>query len=511
MISSLLNKFSTLRVSYDPLTIFSVVFAFYSLFHMHYDQSNELAVRLPILLCASLVLFRPAVPLFLAALAAALLFEHWMGMPTGSNHTIMSFIFSAIILIAVCIQAVQKRGWPDDAQEIFSIIAPAGRVLLITMYFFGVFHKINTDFLNPDSSCASALVSFFIFFGPDTQIERSALYIASYGALIAETVILILLLVPRTRYWAVCAGVLFHFLIALSAYRNYIPFTLFCTALHMLFLDGSMLARLKGSLWWQAFRAPAFQSLRMGVLLYAAVMFAIYSKVAADELDPARSIVLWLTLGILLSLVILIYDYPGKGKSSSNTLGTPPTRTGRIQRGLYLGVTGLFFLSCFSPYIGLKSSQAIAMFSNLHVENGVSNHLIFKKQIPWFDNLNHSVEIVSVSDLNNPLINYPAPDVQMARYAFEDFMSRHPDLKVTYIIDGETKTLDGMTSEQIKAWTKNPIARKFMVFEPIYMKLPKTCFESFDRYRLEYRPDKNRWFKKSEAPTNDGASAEPDK
>ena len=179
MISFILNKFSTLRVSYDPLTIFSVVFALYSLFHMHYDQSNVLAVRMPILMCASLVLFRPAVPLYLAALAAAMLFEHWMGMPTGSNHTIMSFIFCAMIFCTVVMQAIQKRGWPDDAEEIYKIIAPAGRVLLITMYFFGVFHKLNTDFLDPDSSCASALVSFFIFFGPDTQIERWGLYLAS--------------------------------------------------------------------------------------------------------------------------------------------------------------------------------------------------------------------------------------------------------------------------------------------------------------------------------------------
>lgn len=502
------DKFTKLRESYDPLTIFSIIWAIYSLFHMHYDTANPIEYRLPILVCALLVLARPGVPLLIGLLSASLVFEHWMGMPTGSNHTMMSFLFSSMIVIAVALQAALKRGIPDDPQELFAIIAPAGRMFLITMYFFGVFHKINTDFLNPDSSCASALVSFFVFFGANTQIDRWMLLVASYGTLVIETIILIALLFPRTRYWAVAAGVLFHFLISFSAYRNYIPFTLFSMAMHALFLDGAMLARFRLSPWWKILRDPAYKAIRIAGIIFSVTMFTLYANAASKyELDPSQSILIWIPFGTLLSLFIIFYDYPGKGLSSSATCGPVATKTGRGAKYIFMALTGVFFLSCFSPYIGLKSGQSIAMFSNLHMENGVSNHLIITKPIPLFDNLDRSVEILSVSSLDNQLINYPSPEVQMARYAFEDFMSRHPTLKVTYKVDGEVHTINYMKEEQRLAWLKNPIARKFMVFEPIYMTPPKTCFESFDRYRLEYLPEKNRWFKKTEAPTQVEAPA----
>ena len=54
----------------------------------------------------------------------------------------------------------------------------------------------------------------------------------------------------------------------------------------------------------------------------------------------------------------------------------------------------VLFLSCLSPYIGLKTESSIAMFSNLHTEGGLTNHLLFDKPPYLFDYQKDVVEIV---------------------------------------------------------------------------------------------------------------------
>jgi len=51
-----------------------------------------------------------------------------------------------------------------------------------------------------------------------------------------------------------------------------------------------------------------------------------------------------------------------------------------------------------APYLGLKTESPIAMFSNLHTEGGISNHLLFSQPPYLFD---YQSKVVKVLDTNN--------------------------------------------------------------------------------------------------------------
>ena len=106
-----------------------------------------------ILITAILLVIRPQSSRLLWLLMLASAISAIQQAPVNSNHTIVRNFVVLGYWISF-FYAVIKRLRPTD---IFSNFAIAGQGTLFVMYFFGVFHKINRDFLNPDTSCAVLL------------------------------------------------------------------------------------------------------------------------------------------------------------------------------------------------------------------------------------------------------------------------------------------------------------------------------------------------------------------
>ena len=153
-------------------------------------------------------------------------------MPIFSNHTIIKNFFLLAVVLGGSRYAWRGDSWSDW----FTAVAPVGRALLLIMYIFGVFHKLNSGFLDPNVSCAVDLWKSMPW--PFYLVDGAwARYLFIYGTLVVESLIFVFLLVPALRHWGIVTGIAFHMMLALSSYAMYAPFSMLSLTLHALFLS----------------------------------------------------------------------------------------------------------------------------------------------------------------------------------------------------------------------------------------------------------------------------------
>jgi hypothetical protein len=294
----------------------------------------------------------PGARLF-AALIIMSLISGWEQALVGSNHTMLR----NVVVLGAALLILARRG----VRPAFADFAVLGGACLMVMYIFGIFHKINTDFLNPDVSCGPALWAWMP--PPLSWLSGGWMDQATiWGTFVVEGAILIALLTRRFRHAGVVAGIGFHSLLSLTNYSMYIPFTSLAIALHALFLSEAGSARIARSSIGQwalnASQNPARIILFLLVFLCAAVLTRLGLFVGAT-----------LAAGVVLGplcLAIALYGHSGVRRA--------PSSIGRVITAL---VAGGFILACLTPYSGLRTVQSMNMFANLRVEGGISNHLIF--------------------------------------------------------------------------------------------------------------------------------------
>ena len=79
-------------------------------------------------------------------------------LPVVPNHWLLTGILSLTILGAAAGGALRGGRAGLQLGELYQTLVPPVRLSAAIFYFFTFFHKLNTDFLNPDMSCA---VRFF--------------------------------------------------------------------------------------------------------------------------------------------------------------------------------------------------------------------------------------------------------------------------------------------------------------------------------------------------------------
>ena len=160
---SLLPASAAERATYDGLTAFAPIWAIATLFSIAGDRSDILfrgglfpsVVTWATIGAAVLLILRPRATSLLLAVSALMLTRYAMHMPVASNNKMISAFMNAGVLI-IAIQAYVTIGHGEPIREmLYERMRVVGRALLAVMYFYGIFHKINTDFLDPSVSCAS--------------------------------------------------------------------------------------------------------------------------------------------------------------------------------------------------------------------------------------------------------------------------------------------------------------------------------------------------------------------
>ncbi|MEM6857151.1 MAG: DCC1-like thiol-disulfide oxidoreductase family protein [Pseudomonadota bacterium] len=410
--------------------IFATIFAFFTVFHcVNYAFEYRIIPTwdmAALCLAALALLFRPSSAPLLFVLMLISTVSTVLQAPVQSNHTIVR----AAALLGYWLSFVTAMVRNDHFDKVFERFAPAGGAALLVMYFFGIFHKINTDFLNPVTSCATTLwreMPWPLSAMQGPFMDASAIY----GTFIVEGLIAAALLFRATRHAGIAAGIAFHLLLSLSGYAMYITFTTLSIALHSLFLSEPAAKAVLTSPIIGAVRAKLAEPIYKALVLTGCLSLAAVANLGHYTLATL------ITLPIVLPFCWAVLRYGAEGPLVS---ALRPRRTIPVI-GLIVGA--LFFANGAMPYLGLKTAQSIAMFANLRLEAGKSNHLVFSADHRPFGYLE---EVVTLPDSGQQLVYY---DV----LAFAD---RNPDVTFAFEKDGK------LYSDQSAATLRADIDRMLM-------------------------------------------------
>ena len=167
-------------------TIFSILFALFSIFHFC-NYAFEYGIFPPsldmygILITAVLLFFRPSSSRILFALMLVSSISAILQAPIASYHTMVR----NVVLLGYWASFIYAFATAGRWSSVFANFRLSGCGALLVMYFFGIFHKINTDFLNPETSCAVTL--WHLLPPPIRYLDAPFFhYSAIYGTFIVE-------------------------------------------------------------------------------------------------------------------------------------------------------------------------------------------------------------------------------------------------------------------------------------------------------------------------------------
>lgn len=405
----------------------------------------------------ALIFFPTSKRLFLLLLSAMLV-DAWAHLPMHSNHTLLKNVFLHALALSSLWHAWRGQSW----ERFFEDAASVGRAALLCMYVFGVFHKINTDFLNPQVSCALAL---WIEMPPWLSWISGSWFevVAIYGTLVIETFILLCLLIPRTRHLGIVLGIGFHSLLALSGYALYASFSTLTIALHLLFVDKETALRVTASFHWQAWmdalRRPAGLSL----------LFCWLTAIGFLAWNGSYSSVglAWLPAPLLLCYALIRYG-KGTGPAIPNLV---------VSRLWWLNlISVLMVATCFKPYLGLPTAQSMNMFANLRLEANVSNHLVLRSPPAPFSYLEDVVALEEAGG-SSYLVSVHLSGMTVTWHDLLDKLDRTPDSWASFHHNG--RYYKQATAETLAVEIERTLpprwVRNWLHFNPVDLRQPKPC------------------------------------
>jgi hypothetical protein len=340
---------------------------------------------------ALMLLMNPGSALCLVLFSVAGIADYFSESTVMGNHTfIMMFVDAMIVLVSA--QMAWRGEWHTSAyQGVFRRIFPALRWCVLAMYFWATVHKLNTDFLNPETSCVRLLIYepshraliFSLFHPPDWMVPAGI-----HATLVIEAVILILLCAHRTRWAGLLLAFGFHSFLSFGPRNGFYAFSVVIFPLLLAFVDPAwgarMDARIECLIWprsgdWRGW-------LVRGVAVVVLGLLSVFSrKLGVSRVCPA-----WFTYNALF-LTLVVSDWWVSGVSAIATRESQLFRIGGIGPAC---LAALFFLNGLSPYVGLKTETSFAMYSNLRTEGNRPNHLFIPGFLSVFPGQDDLVEVL---------------------------------------------------------------------------------------------------------------------
>ena len=457
---------------------------------MHWFVNPVITLSVVASALAMLVARSPVVILLVAGLQLGAM---WSLMPSVDNHWLFSGFVDLALIGATATWMVSKRRRGDRADLLdddwYRLSAPVVRLLVLVMYGFAVFHKLNAGFLDPAESCAvhlyqrmthSPLVPFDG--GALSQAERHAIIAAVLGV---EAAIPLLLAGRRTWFAGIAVGVAFHLStgvfmrhypsIMLALYWVFVPMSVQrrCVAVIEGWIRGATRARLG------YVALVAGQSL----LLSVATMVACGVLEARGLSRMAPTSPIWWVLRAWNGLVIAgavaaLVAFVRVGGADPH----PRRRFHPPARWLH-AIVLVFAINCLSPHLGLKTATSINMWSNLVVTGtDEGNHLLLPADsIRVFDYTSDVVRVVSSTDRELGLMARSRDLVPwlMFRREVGRAVARARALDravaVSYVRRGERIDVSDATGEPLLADPGSYLERKIVKVKPALARRPARC------------------------------------
>ena len=464
----------TMPISTIQFRIFTVLWAVASLFHMAHSSVFDAELNLALLtLAAFFAVFRPSLKSFLLLIGLQI-FDAVFRMPFTTNHWIFTAFVNVTILHVILFLIVRKRGFTLREGEVFKTFAPLLRVEVIILYFFAVFHKLNSGFFAPATSCATDLLIAQNLQAIMPLTDQLFLYNA-YFTLLVELSIPVLLCFRRTRNAGAMLGLIFHSVLSYSTYNAFYDFSSLMFAAYFVFLSPGYSLTVHGSFkkirdsFGRFFQNYSFAKVIYTVLFVLFVLGSIY--LLNKQLNSFKTVHLYFfwTLYSALFIGCLAIHMLRRRRPAA-----PLEPAFRVPHWSLLLIPLIVFLNGTLPYLGLKTENSYAMFSNLRTEGGTTNHFIVPATAQIFDYQKEVVEIVSSTD---PLLQKLAEENKaMVLFEFRNYVHERKPARVEYLLNGERKVVTRGDNASLQVLGKNPyVLKKLMKFRPFAVSGPQPC------------------------------------
>lgn len=431
--------------------LFGVLWACAHVIHTWHQGPSGFSAQLSdpwhllVMLTALFVLGRPGSPHRLATLSGMQLLAYAIQFPLVANHWTIAAFVNAGVLAAYVFQRRRRAAQPDiPPQPLIQGFATYARTCFLLAYGAAALAKLNTSFLNPEHSCAietlSAITDWLSLPGPATA------GMAAHGVIWTvtgiEIAVVLLLLLPQTRWAGVVVAMVFHLLLAATPVVYVMDFTAYVIALVALFLPGDVGDQFVEE--WERFRkrrprlARLWSVARRPIALASLGLVMTLAVVGPQLLGTQSALVLswgiFFGYGLVAATVII-----------AATAGIGPSRLrGGVQgplarRVLQAMLLSLLLINAASPYLGGKTTSSFTMFSNLRTETGTTNHL-FLPRLPIASPQDDLVEIRSSSD--DALQQLANKGILTTYHELRRHLSANPDVSLSYVRGGIRHDLD---------------------------------------------------------------------
>ena len=435
---------------------FCVLWGLATLFHLVAKDPWPAPLLSTLLAAAALyLLHRPAEPHRLVLLAVLQMCESWTTAPFISNHWLFTGLVNLTLLQAYARLAWAGRTFAVEPGTLYRTFVPIVRLELIILYFFAVFHKLNADFLDPQISCA---VHFYAAQLPFALAGAVPIYLT----LAVEAAIPLLLCWAPSRNAGILLGLLFHAAVGFNPISEFYNFSSMIFALLFLFasprLDAGWPTRrlFKSSLWEDVpFSSKSF--LAVGAVVVGVGLLVVLNDLIATPTELVLP--LW---GLYSAGLILLFVLLPKAPPARPTFSFRPWPVLLVP--LLTGLNGC------SPYLGLKTETAFAMYSNLRTEGGQSNHLLVPARVQLFGFQRDLIEIKDSS--SGFLASLAQRKLMLPFFEVRAVLQQHPNTSLTYERHASPSASPSAQLRQPIPW---PL-RKLLYFRPVALSGRQPCF-----------------------------------
>lgn len=413
------------------------------------------------------VLFRPSTQALFFALLIAHIAYVYGRLPHMPNHAVFAACVDLTILSAGAWQLLTRRTWRLNPDELYKSFASVVRIELLVLYFFVVFHKLNSGFFDREHSCGAFM---YLRLAQEYPFLPSADWIrpwAIYLTILTEAVIPIMLVARGLRLAGLLLAFGFHFALAMDPGDVVFNFSAALLALFFLFLPDNFSQSLRSTLaplrraWLQPPNRLVWFLSRTSVYLLASVLFAslIFRQAMATGLTQEASRAVWVVYaGLILTTFLATLLRHRVAWQSARQLLT-------VRSPWLLIFPALLIANGFLPYLGAKTETSFAMYSNLRTEGGQTNHWLMPASLQIWDYQRDLVKIhrVSVARIQR-LANR---GFQWTYFEFKWLMRDYPDASVVFERDGVVKRVKRVKDDPELMQPDSPMLRKMMKFRPV--------------------------------------------
>ena len=459
--------------------LFSMAWAIAALFHMANHRSYTVSLAYFLLtISAILVLVRPSSIGRLTIFILLQIFQVLTTSPNVSNHWLFTAFVNLTIIQAILYLAIKNKSFAIHKDELLKTFAPVVRIELLILYFYVVFHKLNADFFAPVVSCATE----FLVAQDTTGLAATNIDLLSFNAYLTifiEAAIPLFLCFKKTRNAGLLIGLLFHCIVAYNPKNGFYDFSSMIFGTYILFTSQEFTDQVYRGYtalvsWKNKFKksVSAFTLPRLFVILGGvAVVFSLFILLilTLNTKNFFREL-FWSTYNFSFIAIFLLAM--SKTRSNQVAIAINPFK---LPAWSFLLFPLIVFMNGLSPYLGLKTENSFAMFSNLRTEGGKTNHYIVPASTQVFDYQKDLVELVSSSD--SYLQEAADRNQLMVFFSLKNYIKFKRPMRVEYLRNGRRHVFDlSNPSTHAGLLTPQPLLlRKLLGFRTISKYDPQPC------------------------------------